>query len=317
MKTENKKQNIFMVPYKLYFKYFLDIFRLLIFHPTIIPKLFTGPPGYVLIGLKPKLSNLIQEEFAKKPRGVTHSHGFDIFLNPKDAAISPLIEVLGCYDGKTTTLFNMILKKSSKECCCVVDVGANIGWFTLLAARITQNNGIVFSFEPEPTNFSLLSKSVERNQFRNVHLFQKCVLDVDGTQELYLSPSKNAGLHTVMKDLGGSKIVVSSIKLDSLLSYPKFDCIYLLKIDVEGAEAKVLAGAQELFAQSKIKHILMEWNPEVWIHYMELFNSLFYNFDVYQIVFTLPFLYLRKLPENYFPKSQLNLYLRSKKLKFH
>jgi FkbM family methyltransferase len=194
-----------------------------------------------------------------------------------------------------------------------VDVGANIGWFTLHAANIIQDAGTVFAFEPEPTNFSLLSKSVEQNDFHNVHLFQKCVSDTIGTQELYLSPSKNSGLHTIMKDLGGSKIVVPTIKLDSLLSFPRFDRIHLLKIDVEGAEAKVLAGAQKLLAQSKINHIIMEWNPEVWSDHVELFKTLFDVFDVYAVVCDLPFFCLMKLSGDTFPKSQLNLYLCSKK----
>ncbi len=75
--------------------------------------------------------------------------------------------------------------------------GANIGFFTLLVASIVGPEGSVISFEPDPTSFSLPSKSVQRNGFSNIKLFQKCVSDTDGTPTL--SPFSHTAQGTALK----------------------------------------------------------------------------------------------------------------------
>ena len=67
-----------------------------------------------------------------------------------------------------------------------VDVGANIGYFTLLTAKIVQH-GRVYAFEPEQTNFELLSKSVSLNDLQNVAIYQKALSAKEGLIKLYLS----------------------------------------------------------------------------------------------------------------------------------
>ena len=57
----------------------------------------------------------------------------------------------------------------------VLDLGANIGYFTLLFAKLVGNNGIVFAFEPEPQNIALLTKNIKINNYKNVTLVPKAV----------------------------------------------------------------------------------------------------------------------------------------------
>ncbi len=241
------------------------------------------------------------------------THGFEICLNPEDMGISPSIGVLGWYELRTTELFIEVLRKGFT----VVDVGANIGFFTLLAANIVGEEGTVLSFEPEPANFSFLSRSVQRNNFSNVRVYQKCVSDVDGQRMLYLSGTSNKGTHSIVRESGGTSITVPSTRLDTETSNIGVGRIDLLKVDVEGAEPEVLSGALRLLSEDRITNMILEWDrPETWSQHQGLVKRLLSSFNVYEMPRSLPFLPLRKIKENT-PANSLfrnpfgtNLYLR-------
>jgi FkbM family methyltransferase len=225
--------------------------------------------------------------------------------------VSPSIGVLGWHEMKTTELFIKLVGKGST----VIDVGANIGYFTLLAAKLAGKNGIVFSFEPESTSFSLLAQSVEINNFDNVRLFQECISNVDGQQLLHLSATRNKGLNSIARDLGGGSVLVPSARLDSIASKFGIGSIDLLKIDVEGAEPEVLEGAERLLSESRVRNIIMEWeHPETWARRDDILKMIFARFDVYEFVRSLPFVPARKLglsSTGLFARSVgANLYLR-------
>ena len=118
----------------------------------------------------------------------------------------------------------------------VVDAGAHIGTFTLYASQFASK---VYAFEPHPENFEYLTKNVKDNDVKNVELINVAVLDYDGEAKFPMAFSfgNTGGSH--VSDAG--ELIVRSVKLDTVV--PKAD---FLKIDVEGAEMKVLAGAQRL-----------------------------------------------------------------------
>ena len=207
--------------------------------PSAIPRLFGG-----LNEAGNFVSHSMSETYekcAKSSISIKFTHGFRIMLNPHDTTISPWIHTMGVYDFESTALFSRIIEPNGT----VIDVGANIGWFTLLAAEILKQNGRVFSFEPEATNFSLLSASVSMNHFTNVVMIKKCVSDTNEDQLLSLSPESNPGAHSIVRDLGGTKTVVQSVCLDTFANANNIGNIDLLKVDVEGAEPKVLLVALE------------------------------------------------------------------------
>lgn len=86
----------------------------------------------------------------------------------------------------------------------VVDIGAHIGYYTLMLARIVGPCGKVYAFEPDPENFTLLQRNVKENGYRNVVLLQKAVSDRNGSATLYLSDD-NSGDHdfTIHMTTGG------------------------------------------------------------------------------------------------------------------
>ena len=255
----------------------------------------------------------MQEVYSRKPVVSKRTHGFDIFLNSEDRGISPSIGVLGWYELRTTEIFTQVLSRGD----CVVDVGANVGFFSLLAARIVGQEGKVVSLEPEPTSFSLLSKSVQGNNFSNVLLLQKCASDVDGEKRLFLSTTNNKGTHTIAQNLGGPSLTVPSVRLDSQMSQLGIDRIDMLKIDAEGAEPEILIGAEQLLSRRRIRNMIIEWDRrETWLPHKDQIVKLFPDYEGYLVSRSLPFLPITKLDpgspieESFHNKHGTNLYLR-------
>lgn len=85
-----------------------------------------------------------------------------------------------------TEIFKKEIKKGDK----VLDLGANIGYYTFLAAQLVGEKGKAFDFEPKPTNFSLLKMNIETNSYKNVITIQKAVSDKTGKGRLYLKKKK-------------------------------------------------------------------------------------------------------------------------------
>lgn len=171
----------------------------------------------------------------------------------------------GIYERETTNYF----LKNVSEGDVVLDIGANIGYFTLIFASLVGTSGKVFSFEPEPSNFEILTKNVITNNFENVELHNVAVSDHTGEIELYLS-EKAAGQHRIYKskDVGENHIKVKTVKLDELLNKNLFsDKISFLKIDAEGSEFGILKGMETILSQNKNIKLVMEFSPQQIIDY--------------------------------------------------
>ena len=160
-----------------------------------------------------------------------------------------LNHVVERYEPDTTQFF----KKTITTGMTVVDVGANLGYFTRLAASLVGPTGSVYAFEPDEENFLLLKKNTEH--LTNVHIIQSAVSDVDGAVTFYLS--HKMGMHSLLKSKDiGRQVTVPSTTLDRL--YEKTD-IHFVKIDVEGAEESVFHGMKKLLSRKPI--VVFEYNP--------------------------------------------------------
>ena len=143
-----------------------------------------------------------------------------------------------------------------KEGMIVVDVGANIGVYTILAAEKVGKNGKVIAIEPEPKNYQQLLKNIKLNNFQNVIPINIALADHNGSEKLYISYC--AGLHSLI----ASENTISSIKVplktvDKLLEELNLKKIDIIKIDTEGSELPVLKGAEKtLKANPNIKIIV-------------------------------------------------------------
>jgi FkbM family methyltransferase len=133
------------------------------------------------------------------------------------------------------------------------DIGANVGFFTIIAARLVGSSGRVYAFEPVPENIEILKKNIFLNSFSNVHVIEAAASDHSGTGELLLSHySGGSALATgdSPPDLAGSQ-TVDLVSLDELVRNGTLAIPDVVKIDVEGAELEVLRGMKNTLVKHK------------------------------------------------------------------
>jgi len=162
------------------------------------------------------------------------------------------------YEVGTTRL----LERAIKPGMVVVDVGAHVGYFSLLAARQVGPQGKVYSFEPDPINYRLLQQNINANGYQNITATQKAVSKALGTAQLILS-SRDNGTHSLYGQDGGDAgtATVCLVSLDEFLAEENWPKIDLIKMDVEGAEMDALEGMRRLLRESSGLQLVMEFNP--------------------------------------------------------
>ena len=140
-----------------------------------------------------------------------------------------------------------------------VDVGANIGVFSMLASLKVGDEGIVYAIEALPFNQVLLEKNIALNHIRNVRLVPVALTDQDGELDLFPSTNGNLGM-TSLSSVGekGKPVRVRARTLDSLMAEGTIAGCDVLKIDIEGAEPLALQGMQTLFATRPPRAVLIE-----------------------------------------------------------
>jgi len=170
------------------------------------------------------------------------------------------------HEEATTNLF----KKAVRERDIIVDLGANIGYFSLLAAKLTGKEGKVYSFEPEPKNYNYLLKNIKLNNYDNILATQKAVSDKNGRTKLYIC-EHDTGHHTINQYEGIKNykpntddkenfIEIDTVTLDDFLK-DKEKAVDVIKIDIEGAEMLALSGMKEIIRQNQNIKMFIEFFP--------------------------------------------------------
>lgn len=154
-------------------------------------------------------------------------------------------------------LYEQVMLSFAERADVVVDVGANIGYYSVQFGRITR--GSVYSFEPMSHQYRILQQNIAINRLHNVQQVQKIVSDSEGVARIYFAGTDNSGMSSLERRTNEFQDVVTTT-LDMFAREKGLDGIDLLKIDVEGHELKVLQGANGLLAQGKIKYLFVEIN---------------------------------------------------------
>jgi len=217
---------------------------------------FAGFLSRFKLGKIPFLKRI--HEFLKihlRPKSV-EAQGYKFFIDRRDFMISSYLLEEKIYEPMETEL----VKSQAKRGDVVIDLGANIGYYTLIFAGLVGKSGKVIAFEPDTDNFALLKKNIEENKFENVVLINKAVSDKNGKTKLYLSEN-NKGDHRIY-DSGESRksIMVETVCLDEFLKDYK-DKINFIKMDIQGAEGNALKGMTSLIKNNKKIKILTEFWP--------------------------------------------------------
>ena len=184
--------------------------------------------------------------------------GHKIFLPRADIGdISHDISLFNTWGEKNEV---NIFKNEIKKGNVVLDIGAHVGYYALLAAKLVGENGKVYAFEPDPRNFECLKKNVEQNGYKNVVCLNKAVSNRTGKTKLFFSEETDNSQIVNRKD-GKKSVTVDVTTLDNFFENknPRADFI---KIDVEGAEGLALEGMTNLIKKNKNLKILTEFFPD-------------------------------------------------------
>lgn len=191
--------------------------------------------------------------FSHLKSNLVEAQGHKMFLDSKD---SLRLSIYGVHEPFETEL----VKKEIRDGDVVLDIGANIGYYTLIFAKLVGEKGNVFAFEPDPTNFALLKKNVEINGYQNVILVQKAVSNKTEKTRLYLSEDNKADHKIYDAHDGRQSIEIEAIRLDDY--FKDYDGrIDFIKMDIEGAEASALQGALNLLKKNKNVKLVTEFWP--------------------------------------------------------
>jgi len=179
--------------------------------------------------------------------------GNKMFLDPEDAM---RLSITGIHEPLETA----IVKKQIKKGDVVLDIGANIGYYTLIFSRLVGKMGRVYAFEPDPCSYALLKKNVEINECSNVVLLQKAVSNKSVKIKLYLC-EYNSMDHRIYDSHDNRKFVeIDAIKLDDYFkNYHKK--INFIKMDIQGSEGVAVQGMSYLLKKNKTVKIITEFWP--------------------------------------------------------
>lgn len=171
------------------------------------------------------------------------------------SGIDRWIYYLGVYERVDTHLMLRMLQPG----WVVLDVGANIGWYTLMAAKALAGTGAVHAFEPAPEEFARLSRNLALNAFRNVTPHEQALSDSAG--QGLLTELRDGGMTRLATSTDSSSRPVSVTTLDAFAQATALERLDFIKVDIEGAESRFLQGGRATLARFR-PMLIMELHEE-------------------------------------------------------
>ena len=148
---------------------------------------------------------------------------------------------LGSYECAKRIVF----EKTVRENSVVFDVGANVGFYTLLASVLVGTRGSVFAFEPFPENLVFLKEHLRLNNIDNVTVVEAAVSDKCGTAFFDEGKSRSTGHISP-----SGRLQIETVAIDELVAKKELPVPDYIKMDIEGAEVSALLGAKTTLAQA-------------------------------------------------------------------
>jgi FkbM family methyltransferase len=210
-----------------------------------IPGIFKNSPEFLILQEKKNVTKRIID-------------GHILYFDSRDTI---LLETFSQDEYEVAT--TKVIKKFVKEEMNVINIGANIGYFTLLIARQVGPKGKVISFEPSLTTAKFLQQNIDANGYKNVEVHAKAVSNKSGISNLWIGGSST---HNFVSELKAqsypqlSNIQVETTTMDDFLKNrdPRIDFILM---DAEGSEKYILEGMQQTLENNPHLEIITEYNP--------------------------------------------------------
>lgn len=207
---------------------------------------------------KGRLANLAQRIGAMPPDGVCHIEtGVTMDLSMDDWLCRSI------YFNAFEILCSRVVFRSLRRGSVFVDVGANLGYYSLGANRRVGDDGQVIAFEPNPATLARLRRNVDLSQANRIKIFDCALSDASGQCLLYVPPDPTMHGHASLREqdrTGHLTTAVQVRRLDDVLGN-ELSRLDIIKIDTEGSELAVLRGAEQLVTRFR-PSILVEFNKE-------------------------------------------------------
>jgi FkbM family methyltransferase len=179
-----------------------------------------------------------------------------LLIDAEDTIMRPFLEQDPLWSPGLTHLVQAVLRPGMR----FVDIGAHVGYFTVLAGKLVGPEGRVWAFEPHPRNFELLLANLDRNGIGNARCFKRAVTDKTGPAELFAAPG-NTGDHRLYEsyDEARRSSFVTAVALDDVHEIQR--PVDFVKVDVQGVEEAALRGMRGLIEASPAATVVLEYWP--------------------------------------------------------
>jgi FkbM family methyltransferase len=157
-----------------------------------------------------------------------------------------------------------------------VDIGANVGRYTIKMARQIGNRGKVIAIEADPENYEALVENIRLNKLQNVYAFNVACWDKEEDVKLFIGPMLSKGLSSIKAEaeVSDKTVTVHGTTLDNILTGLGIKEVDIVKIDVERAEKEVLLGMKDTIANSNKIEILFEaWDERYLLECKKVLQS--------------------------------------------
>jgi len=171
--------------------------------------------------------------------------------------INRTLFLYGSFEISETRLIQSLLRPGMR----FVDVGANIGYYTVIGARLVGPTGQVHCFEPHTAIRAKLQENIERNDFSNVIVHAEAMAETTGSVDFFASTwDQNQGISSIIPGVGRqeSAATVPSINLDDFVAGLTPARVDLIKMDIEGAELQVISGGRRTLEAADAPAIIFE-----------------------------------------------------------
>jgi FkbM family methyltransferase len=212
-----------------------------------------------------RLCNIMNAIYTRKRRGkvVSEVLGYKMLLDPYECVDKGLLYAPEHYDRKELRLLADHLGHGDT----FLDLGANIGFYSLMASGMVGSTGKVISVEADRDNFSLLQRNIELNGIRNIRPVNCGVADQPGTLRLGRNLIGNRGGHSFLSD-SDDAVDVECLPLLEILRQQGIESVSAAKLDIEGMEYRVLAAfirnaPASLYPQLVIMEDNVSWHAKM------------------------------------------------------
>jgi len=206
-------------------------------------------PAFVAVWLKKRLG--LERREVETPFG-------RFLIDPVSQFGNVLVSDEG-YEPEMRRTLEMFVRPGS----VFLDIGANEGFFSVLASRLVGPRGRVIAVEPQQRLDPVIRRNLELNACANVSLFSCAISDRRGGAELHLSPDTNTGSTALYQSTRYRlpRVTVPVTTLEDFLDQVELETVDLVKVDIEGFEYEAILGSPAIFESGRVRAIALELHP--------------------------------------------------------